>query len=230
MKKTIRYFTLFIAVLFVICIVYTLKKRFDGKQRFIIAANKVKALADSNRIKDGDIIFQTSLSNQSKAIALATHSQYTHCGIIFSFDTGTSKYYVIEAEVKVKWTPLDKWIARGQGDHFVIKRLESDTPLSMEMLGRLRKICEEYLGKGYDPYFNWSDEKIYCSELVWKAYHKLNNIELGNLQQLKNFDLSNTAVKDKLKERYGKKIPLNDTVISPASIFNCTLLKTIAEE
>lgn len=36
--------------------------------------------------KDGDLIFQTSLSAQSMAIQLATHSSYSHCGILFKED------------------------------------------------------------------------------------------------------------------------------------------------
>ncbi len=230
MKKLKFYFLILVGILFLSAVFYILRKRYEGRQRFAIAAEKVKTLTENNKIRDGDIIFQTSISKQSKAIAMATHSQYTHCGIIFSFDTGTSKYYVIEAAAKVKWTPLDKWIAKGQGDHFVVKRVEADPAISLEMFGTLRTICQSYIGRDYDPYFSWSDDKIYCSELVWKAYHKLNNLELGKLQLLKDFDLSDEVVKDKLEERYGNKIPLTDTVISPASIFNCSLLKEVDEE
>lgn len=37
---------------------------------------------DLSDYKNGDIIFQTSKSNQSKAIQLATDSKYSHMGII----------------------------------------------------------------------------------------------------------------------------------------------------
>jgi hypothetical protein len=39
--------------------------------------------------------------------------------------------------------------------------------------------------------------------------------------------LTNEAVKKKIKERYGDKIPTEEIVISPASIFDSELLKTI---
>ncbi len=42
------------------------------------------------------------------------------------------------------------------------------------------------------------------------------------------FDLSSAAVKNKMKERYGNKIPLNELVISPAAIFESELLEEIA--
>ena len=35
-----------------------------------------------NTFQNGDIIFQSLRSGQSDAIQLATHSRYSHCGII----------------------------------------------------------------------------------------------------------------------------------------------------
>lgn len=36
----------------------------------------------TSRFKEGDIIFQTSKSEQSKYIRMATKSQLSHCGIV----------------------------------------------------------------------------------------------------------------------------------------------------
>jgi hypothetical protein len=38
--------------------------------------------------KNGDLIFQISTSGQSKAIQLATHSKYSHCGILYQNSAG----------------------------------------------------------------------------------------------------------------------------------------------
>ena len=65
------------------------------------------ALATS--LRDGDIIFHTSRSAQSAAIQLATHSRYSHVGLILFRD---GKPYVLEAVATVRYTPLDSWIAR----------------------------------------------------------------------------------------------------------------------
>lgn len=184
----------------------------------------------SEELKDGDIIFQTSKSNQSKAIQLATNSKYSHCGLIFKRKSGKDEWSVIEAVQPVKWTPLTEWINRGKDGHYVVKRLITDPMIPNEMLKELRIISESYLGKDYDIHFDWSDDKIYCSELVWKSYYRLNEFEVGELEQLKDFDLSNNVVKQKLKERYGNNIPLNDTVISPVAIFNSDRLKTVIEK
>lgn len=34
-------------------------------------------------LREGDLIFHTSLSAQSQAIQLATHSPYSHCGLLY---------------------------------------------------------------------------------------------------------------------------------------------------
>ena len=81
--------------------------------------------------------------------------------------------------------------------------------------------------KSYDIYFEWSDDKIYCSELVWKIYKETLNIEIGDLQELREFDLTNEIVKNKMKERYGNDIPLDEKVISPATMFESDKLVTV---
>lgn len=168
--------------------------------------------------KNGDIIFQISLSAQSKAIQLATQSQYSHCGIIYQKG---NEYFVFEAVQPVKLTPLKEWIARGENHHYVIKRLKNaQSILSPKVLVSMQKEGEKLRGKKYDIYFGWDDQRIYCSELIWKIYKRGANIEIGKLQKLKDFDLDNEVVREKLKERYGKTIPLNEKVISPASIFD----------
>ena len=180
-----------------------------------------------NNFKNGDIIFQTSLSSQSKAIQLATKSKYSHCGIIFKEN---NQYYVFEAIQPVTKTLLKKWIARGKNEKFVVKRLKNaDKILTAKTLSKMREIGQQFVGKNYDLTFEWSDDKIYCSELIWKVYKRSTGIEVGKLEKLKDFDLSNPIVEMKMKERYGNKIPKNELVISPVSIFNSNLLKTVKE-
>jgi len=205
-----------------------------AKKQFYNPADEIENLfrpivesPNTNVIKDGDIIFQTSLSQQSKAIQLATHSKYSHCGIIFKRKSGKDEWCVLEAVQPVKWTPLTEWINRGENGHFVIKRLATDPVIPEPMLDNLRKIAESYIGKNYDLYFDWSDDKIYCSELVWKSFYQMNKVELGDLQKLSDFDLTNETVKKKLEERYGHKIAMNEKVISPGAIFNSELLETV---
>ena len=175
--------------------------------------------------RQGDIIFQTSLSAQSQAIQLATKSNYSHCGIIFK---EAENIFVYEAVQPVKKTLLKDWIKRGKNQQYVVKRLKKTNLLESESsIATLKKEVTKFLGKKYDIYFNWSDDAIYCSELIWKAYKRALNVELGKLEKLSDFDLSNPIVKKIIAQRYGKNIPLNESVISPARVFESDLLEEV---
>ncbi len=182
----------------------------------------------TQQIQSGDLIFHTSLSDQSKAIQLATKSPYSHMGIIYEIE---GKFWVYEAAKTVQLTSLEKWVKRGRNKHFVVKRLRnSDKHLTLDKLKKLKIAGEKYKGKPYDLHFEWSDDKIYCSELVWKMYKEAFGIEIGKLEKLGDFDLTDQVVKQKIKERYGNQIPLNENVISPSSMFDSEWLITVIEE
>lgn len=175
---------------------------------------------------EGDIIFQTSKSAQSKAIQAATHCKYSHMGILYKH---YDDWLVYEAYGPVISTDVDSWIKRGVGGHFTLKRLKSGSPFSGRYIERLYNEGQRLQGKPYDPYFEFTDDRIYCSELVWKVYKRALGIELCPLRKLSSFDLSSPVVKAKMQERYGARIPLNMKVVPPSEILNSPYLKTIAE-
>jgi len=174
--------------------------------------------------EEGDIIFQTSLSRQSTAIQKATHSPYSHVGIVLFRH---NQPYVFEAVQPVKFTPLRRWMARGRNGHYVVKRTRQPLPASAH--GAFHRLAKRYAGKNYDLTFEWSDKRLYCSELVWKMYRAA-GIELAPLARLGSFDLKDPAVKRILKQRYGSKMPLDEPVIAPSALFDSPLLETVADE
>lgn len=180
---------------------------------------------DTTGFQNGDIIFQTSTSEQSKAIQIATGSKYSHMGIIYKQG---NDFFVFEAVQPVQLTPLTDWIKRGKNGHYVVKRInESEKLLTPATLTKMKQIGEKYAGKDYDLYFEWSDSRIYCSELVWKIYNEAIGLEIGELEKLGDFNLTDNAVKQKLAERYGDNIPKDELVISPASMFESDQLITV---
>ena len=223
MRKAI--ITFLIISLLIFAAIFVKQKFYDSNHKLESAETEVSELSSNDELKNGDIIFQTSLSNQSKAIQLATQSKYSHCGIIYK---SGKDFYVFEAIQPVDTTPLSKWIARRENGKYVIKRLKNaDAVLTPSTLNKMKEVGNEFKGKDYDLTFEWSDDKIYCSELIWKIYKRSTGIEIGKLEKLSDFDLTNSAVKSKMKERYGAKIPLNETVISPAAIFDSENLLTV---
>ena len=175
--------------------------------------------------QNGDIIFHTSQSKQCEAVKIATNSKFSHCGIIF-IENG--KTYVYEAVQPVKMTLLEDWISHGKDAKYAVKRLKnSDKILTNEVLQKMKSYGKSMNNKDYDLYFEWSDDKIYCSELVWKIYKNGANIELCKTKKLKDFNLDNPLVKSIMKERYGNKIPFNEAVVAPSQLYESEIVETL---
>ena len=179
------------------------------------------------RLQDGDLLFHTSRSGQSLAIQRATSSRWSHVGMI---QVRNGAPCVLEAIATVQCTPLAAWVARGAGGQVLAMRLRDATSLlKPESLDRLRQASRRFEGIAYDTAFGWSDDRLYCSELVWKIYQIALGIRIGELQKLRDFNLSDPEVRSKLRERYGDDIPLDEPVISPRAILESPLLREITE-
>lgn len=174
--------------------------------------------------RDGDLVFQTSLSAQSEAIGRATGSPYTHCGVVFLLDGETR---VFEAVQPVRWTSFREWTQRGKGGAYVVRRLRDSGVLTPAVKKQMRALGASWLGKPYDPHFGWSDERLYCSELVYKLYERTTGLRLGPLRKLRDFHLDDLVVRRALQERYGDHIPLDEPVLSPADLHDAEQLVTV---
>ncbi|MHC0444830.1 YiiX family permuted papain-like enzyme [Flavobacterium sp. 3-218] len=180
----------------------------------------------ASKFKDGDLIFQTSESKQCEAVRIATNSKFSHCGIIYDIK---GKWFVFEAVQPVKLTPLEDWIKHGRDSNYVVKRLKDESVLKPEVLQKMKDYSQQFDGKEYDAYFEWTDNKIYCSELIWKIYKNAAGIELSKLRELKDFNLTDPRVQKILKERYGNEIPLEEKVVAPSDIADSDILKTVID-
>ena len=178
-----------------------------------------------DRLRDGDIVFQDLRSPQSRAIKLATGSEFSHVGIVFSRD---GEFFVLEAVQPVRIIPFEQWRDQGIDGKFIVKRLRGvDTLLIPEIAEKMKSYGQTLLGKDYDAQFGWSDDRIYCSELVWKIYMEGAGIELAPLRPLRDYDLSHPEVRTKMDERYGDTPPLDEPMTSPGDIFDSPLLEAI---
>lgn len=138
--------------------------------------------------------------------------------------------FVVEAVGPVKRTPLAAWIARGEGSHFAVMRLkDASDGMPADALRKVAAAEARFAGRPYDFSFQWSDDRIYCSELVWKVYKEALGLELAPLQHLGDFDLTSPIVLAMLRERYGSRVPVDEPAISPGAIAASPLLETVVE-
>lgn len=193
-------------LLAIICIYLVFNSRFKQNQPY----------------KNGDIIFQTTGGHRAQAIQLATHSKYSHCGILF-YENG--KWMVYEAVQPVSKISLDDFNARGKGT--IMRLKNSSNILTKDGIAKLKTVFQSYENKNYDMAFNWSDKELYCSELVYKMYHNGLNVELCKPRKLKDFDLKNPIVKKELNKQYGNKIPLEEPMVAPSDICNSAVLELV---
>lgn len=173
----------------------------------------------------GDIIFQTSKSKMAQAIELATHSKFSHVGVIVDYQ---GELQVLEATQPVRITPLAAFIKRGASGKYEVMRLKQAQQLFTEELKEeFIAEGESWVGKNYDFVFSWNDEELYCSELVYKLYAHALHVNLAQPKPLKSFDLSSPLVKGQLKVKYGENIPYDDNMVSPQQLYESTLLMPV---
>ena len=158
------------------------------------------------------------------AIKLATRSEYTHCAIVLQKD---GRLQAFEAVQKTGWTPIENWIRRGPGGHYAVMRLKDVSLLTPQVLEALRRSTVNYSGKDYDLLFQWSDDKMYCSELIWKLYQRAAGLELGKLRRFSDYNLDHEEVRRIVRQRYGTELPQDEPVIAPADLMLSDLLEII---
>ena len=161
----------------------------------------------ASTLKEGDIVFQTSKSQQAPFIIAATDSKWSHCGIIIEKPDGL---YVLEAISTVSLTPYQQWVERGKGKRVGVKRY-TEEPVKIKY--------SKYLGKPYDLPFKFDNGKWYCSELVYDIYKRQLGVELCQPRPVS--DYHQHGMEKQLSKRGISKEQL---VVAPSDLYDSELL------
>ena len=167
-------------------------------------------------VREGDVIFQTSPSEQSPLIQIATRSKISHCGIIVMKN---EKPYVLETLKTLVVTPLDKFIARGEDGKYWLKRSKKEN---------IKIKYKSYLGKPYDKAFKFDNGKFYCSELIYDIYKNQLGIELCKPKKVGDYLILGTDKLPKI-ERVMKErgIIKGQYAVAPVDIFESDYLEDV---
>jgi cell wall-associated NlpC family hydrolase len=169
-------------------------------------------------VKEGDVIFQTSQSEQSPLIQIGTRSMITHCGIVVMKG---GKPYVLETQRTIVLTPFDKFIARGKDGRYWLKRSNKDN---------IKIKYNSYLGKPYDLAFKFDNGKFYCSELIYDIYIKQLGIELCKPKKVGDYLILGTDELPKIEKAMKKRgITKEQYAVAPVDIFNSEHLNSVNE-
>lgn len=180
-----------------------------------ILSETVSAKTDNVvNVKEGDVIFQTSKSRQSPLIQIATRSKISHCGIIVMRN---GRPFVLETLGTLRVTPLNKFIERGEGGKYWIKRCPKEN---------IKIKYSHYLGRSYDLAFRFDNSKYYCSELVYDIYKKQLGIELCKPKKVSDYLFIGTDKLPQIKSAMRKRgITKEQYVVAPVDIYNSDYLK-----
>ena len=183
--------------------------------------------AKNDALREGDIVFQQTGGEQGQAVQLATGSPWTHVGMLFKEG---GRWMVYEAVGPVLSTPLDEWAAHGEDGHWVAKRwVGAEKMDGAQLRAQLHKAGARFRGLPYDLQFGWSDERIYCSELVWKMYAEGPGVELCKPKPMRDHALGSPMVQEVMRKRYGSAPPLDELMMAPGALYDCPELRTVAE-
>ena len=167
-------------------------------------------------VREGDVIFQTSLSQQSPLIKMGTRSTITHCGVVVMKG---GKPYVLETQKTLVLTPLNKFIARGKDGKYWHKRSKLDN---------IKIKYSSYLGKPYDLAFKFDNGKFYCSELIYDVYLNQLGVELCKPKTIDDYLILGTHRIPKIKRAMKKRgISMEQYAVAPVDVFNSKELKFV---
>jgi hypothetical protein len=161
--------------------------------------------------REGDFVFQSLKTNRVvEMIEGVTGSPFSHCGIVVKNGNGWS---VVEAIGPVKETELGEWIERGRGENVAVYRLKSKHSAAIpKMIEKART----FTGRPYDIRYRMDDEKIYCSELIYKGYVAATGRPLGKLEKLG--DLNWRPYQATIREIEGGPVPMERELITPRAV------------
>jgi hypothetical protein len=159
----------------------------------------------------GDFVFQSFPHDPvTDAIEGSTGSPFSHCGIVA---LRGDRWMVIEAVGPVKETPLPAWIAQGRDDAFVAYRLRA--PL-VNKVPAIIAAAERYKGRPYDLHYDFDDERIYCSKLIYKAVRDATGRKLGRLRKLG--ELNWRPYEKVIRRLENGGLPLDRQMITPRDL------------
>lgn len=169
----------------------------------------------------GDIYFQSLLPSALViAIEGVTQSPYSHCGILNKKD---GQWVIHEAIGPVRVIALETWIMQGMAQDYDVYRLK---PEYQSKVGELLAATEQYMGRPYDIQYDFDDEKIYCSELIYKAFKTVYHEELGKVVTLGDL---NWQPHEAFIRRIDPDLPLARKMITPKHLAEAPQLTQVFE-
>jgi hypothetical protein len=171
--------------------------------------------------KSGDLIFQAEYAPNGFAIQALSASRYNHVGIVMKRG---GKFYVYEGIGKVTRTPLNNYTNRRYTHgKFRVMRLKEDEFNYSNVMNEISKLY----GRKYDFALGWSDDRMYCSELVYKVILRGIKVHLSTPRSVEDrpyMNLLSRVVESNFK---APNINKKEVIVTPGDLANSSKLTTV---
>tara|TARA_Y100001934_G_scaffold170643_1_gene202565 strand:+ start:2206 stop:2790 length:585 start_codon:yes stop_codon:yes gene_type:complete len=172
--------------------------------------------------REGDIVFQALPLEDDliQAIEGVTESTYSHVGVLLKRDT---EWIVIEASRPgVIYTPFDEWKTKGRDGRWAAYRLKATYQDNItQFLGEL----QQHIGKPYDFKYELTEDKLYCSELIYHAWRSSTGEQMGELKKIG--ELNWKPYREVIEKYNQASVPVERQVISPIELSKADQLEKI---
>jgi hypothetical protein len=103
--------------------------------------------------------------------------------------------------------------------------------LDKPAIDRARQWAGKQAGLPYDLKFQWGDDSLYCSELVWKLYDQA-GVQLCPTRPFRSYNLDAPVVRKIIDQRYGGmgNLPMDEPVVAPGDLAGSRLLVEVPEK
>ena len=172
--------------------------------------------------QEGDLVFQALPLDLDLVVAIegVTESHYSHVGVLHKRD---GEWTVIEASSPgVIYTPFEKWKTHGRNMRWAAFRLKAE---HQKHIPQFLANLHPHAGKAYDFKYELSENKLYCSELVYHAWKKTTRQEMGKLTRIG--DLNWKPHQTTIEKYNGGPIPLDRKMISPIELSKADQLQRV---
>lgn len=148
----------------------------DSPDQHDVYSWKLNKLMKSVTFEDGDVVFRRGKSMASQAVLLTEkNSMYSHAGIIYLVNHVPYVIHAVPGESgtdseEIKCEKLTSFLGFEKASRAGIYRLTSaDKSKRILALHKARQAFSQRVE--FDEEYNLeSDEKLYCTELIWKSY------------------------------------------------------------
>ena len=172
--------------------------------------------------QEGDLVFQALPLDLDLVVAIegVTESHYSHVGVLHKRD---DEWTVIEASGPgVIYTAFDKWKTHGRNERWAAFRLKVE---QQKHIPQFLTNLHPHAGKAYDFKYELSENKLYCSELIYHAWEKTTGQKMGKLTRIGDL---NWKPHQKTIEKYnGGPMPLDRQMISPIELSKASQLQRV---